>query len=137
MFNLRGLATALQFTVHSSLAYLASVKTQPFPFDRPPYGWLAPPILDAHRWFGFDAFCAWPDVYLMALLFFVSGVFTDPSIERDGGLRFLRKRVLRLGAPLLFGVTVLMPVALNPVYRVNVLPSEPHGLRPRRCRPAL
>ena len=117
--NLRGLAIAFVLMVHSSLAYVASAQAQPFPFDRPPYEWLAFPILDARRWLGFDVFCAWQDVYLMSLLFFLSGVFTWPSIERDGGLRFLGKRVLRLGAPLLFGVTVLMPVALYPVYRVT------------------
>lgn len=119
LLNLRGLAIAFVLMVHSSLAYVASVQAQPFAFDRPPYEWLAFPILDARRWLGFDAFCAWQDIYLMSLLFFLSGVFTWPSIERDGGLRFLRKRVLRLGAPLLFGVTVLMPVALYPVYRVT------------------
>jgi len=55
----------------------------------------------------------------MSLWFFLSGVFTWPSIERDGGLVFLAKRVQRLGASLLFGVAVLMPVALYPVYRVT------------------
>ena len=64
-------------------------------------------------------FCAWQDVYLMALWFFLAGVFIWPSIERDGALRFLGRRLLRLGAPLLFGVTVLMPVALYPAYRVT------------------
>ena len=106
---------------HTSLAYVASAQAQPFPFDRPPYGWLIFPILDARRWLGFDVFYAWQDVYLMSLWFFLSGVFTWPCIERDGGLRFLGRRVLRLGAPLLFGVTVLMPVALYPVYRVTAV----------------
>ncbi len=119
LHNLRGVAIAFVLMVHSSLAYIASVQAQPFPFDHPPYGWLTFPILDPRRWLGFDVFCAWQDVYLMSLLFFFSGVLTWPSIERDGGPRFLRKRVLRLGVPLLFGVTLLMPAALYPVYRVT------------------
>ena len=118
MHNLRGLAIAFVVMVHASLAYVASAPTQPLHFDRAPYGWQTFPILDASRWIGFDMFCAWQDVYLMALWFFLAGVFMWPSIERDGGVRFLWRRLLRLGAPILFGVTVLMPVALYPVYRV-------------------
>jgi hypothetical protein len=55
------------------------------------------------------------------LWFFLAGVFIWPSIERDGALRFLGRRLLRLGAPLLFGVTVVIPVALYPAYRVTAL----------------
>ena len=119
LHNLRGLAIAFVLMTHACLAYIASAPAQPFPFDRPPYGWLTLPILDSRRWFGFDVFCAWQDVYLMSLWFFLSGVFTWRSIERDGRLRFLTKRFLRLGAPLLFGVTLLMPIALYPVYRLT------------------
>jgi len=119
LLNLRGLAIAFVLMTHASLAYVASAQAQPFPFDRPPYGWVIFPILDARRWLGLDVFCAWQDVYLMSLWFFLSGVFAWPSVERVGGSRFLAKRVLRLGAPLFFGVAVLMPVALYPAYRVT------------------
>jgi hypothetical protein len=36
-------------------------------------------MVDSHRWFGFDIFCAWQDVYLMALMFFLSALFARPS----------------------------------------------------------
>ena len=85
LYNLRGLAIAFVLMTHASLAYVASAPAQAFPFDRPPYGWQIFPIVDAHRWLGFDVFCAWQDVYLMSFWFFLSGVFTWPSIERDGG----------------------------------------------------
>jgi hypothetical protein len=65
---------------------------------------------------GFDLFCAWQDVYLMALLFFLSGCFVWPSLERKGSWQFLRDRLIRIGIPLFFAVAVLMPVALFPVY---------------------
>jgi hypothetical protein len=119
MRNLRGLAIAFVLMVHSSLAYVASGPAQALPFDRAPYGWLTFPIPDAQRWLGFDVFCAWQDIYLMALLFLLAGVFSWPSAERDGGLRFLARRAFRLGAPLLLGLTVLMPVALYPAYRMT------------------
>jgi glucans biosynthesis protein C len=127
LHNLRGLAIAFVLMTHACLAYVASAQPQPFAFDRPPYGWLIFPILDPRRWLGLDVFCAWQDVYLMSLWFFLSGVFTWRTIERDGRLRFLAKRLLRLGAPLLFGVTVLMPVALYPVYLVTASPPSLAG----------
>jgi hypothetical protein len=119
LHNLRGLAIAFLLMLHSSLAYLGSVHASSYPFDRPPYGWLAYPILDRDRWLGFDFCCAWQDVYLMGLMFFLSGVFTWPSLAREGGSKFLARRLVRLGAPLVFCVTVVMPVALYPVYRMT------------------
>ena len=33
------------------------------------------PIVDTQRWLGFDIFCGFQDVYLMSLMFFLSGLF--------------------------------------------------------------
>jgi peptidoglycan/LPS O-acetylase OafA/YrhL len=63
-----------------------------------------------------DLFCAWQDVYLMSLLFFLSGLFVWPSLARKGSWTFLRDRFLRLGLPLVLAVYVLMPIALYPAY---------------------
>ena len=69
-------------------------------FDSPPYVGGPFPIVDSHRFFGFDLFCAWQDVYLMSLMFFLSGLFVWPSLMRKRDWGFLRDRVLRLGLPL-------------------------------------
>ena len=106
---------------HSALAYLGSLGPAAFPFDDPPYKWRAFPIVDSHRWFGFDIFCAWQDVYLMSLMFFLSALFTWPSLARKGNWRFLADRFLRLGVPFVFGLIVVMPLALYPVYRVSAV----------------
>jgi surface polysaccharide O-acyltransferase-like enzyme len=119
LHNLRGVAVAFVLMTHSSLAYVASANASGNAFDQPPYQWLAFPILDSSRWLGFDIFCAWQDAYLMALWFFLSGLFTWPNLERDGSKRFLAGRFLKLGGTLLFGVAVVMPVALYPVYRLS------------------
>src|SRR5206468_12983401 len=55
----------------------------------PPYGWRANPIVDSARWLGFDLFCAFQYVYLMHLMFFLSGLFVWPSLSRKGGRRFI------------------------------------------------
>jgi hypothetical protein len=117
LHNLRGMAIALVVMQHTSIAYLASVDSKGYAFDQSPFQWLAFPVLDRSRWLGFDIFCAWQDVYLMSLMFFLSGVFAWPSLERSGTKRFLERRFIKLGGAFLFGVAVVMPLALYPVYR--------------------
>ena len=121
--NLRAVVILIVLAFHSMLAYLRWVPVAGSPFDSPPYDWRSFPIIDSHRFFGFDLFCAWQDVYLMALLFFLSGLFVWPSLVRKKELGFLGDRVLRLGLPYAFGIAVLMPLAIYPVYRLTA--SDP------------
>jgi hypothetical protein len=117
--NLRGVVILVVLGFHSALAYLAWLPAGAFPFDESPYEWRAFPIVDLHRWFGFDLICAWQDVYLMSLMFFLSALFTWPSLARKGRRKFLGDRFLRLGLPFVLAVIVIMPLALYPVYRVT------------------
>ncbi len=119
--NLRALVILTVLAFHSVLAYLGSLGASAFPFDRSPFEWRAFPIVDSHRWFGFDVFCAWQDVYLMALMFFLSALFTWPSLARKRSWKFLGDRFLRLGVPFAFALIVVMPLALYPVYRVTAV----------------
>jgi glucan biosynthesis protein C len=119
--NMRGLVILIVVAFHSVLAYLGSLGPLPFAFDRSPFEWRAFPIVDSHRWFGFDLFCAWQDVYLMALMFFLSALFAWPGVTRKGARKFLAERFLRLGVPFIFGIVIVMPIALYPVYRVTAV----------------
>jgi hypothetical protein len=119
--NLRGLVILIVLALHSVLPYLRYARSSAVPFDQPPYEWRAFPIVDSQRWFGFDLFCAWQDVYLMSLMFFLSAVFAWPSLARKGSRKFLGDRLLRLGAPFVFGVTVVTPLALYPAYRMTAI----------------
>jgi glucans biosynthesis protein C len=119
--NLRGFVILLVVAFHSFLAYLGSQPASPASFDSPPYHWKAFPILDSERWFGFDIFCAFQYVYLMHLMFFISGLFVWSSLQRKGTMRFLYDRALRLGVPFVLGVYLLMPLAHYPVYRVTAV----------------
>ena len=114
--NLRGFVILLVLSFHSVLAYLDFLPASLFPFDDPPYLWRAFPVVDHQRWFGFDLFCAWQDVFLMSLFFFLSGLFVWPSLERKGARIFLHDRVLRIGVPFALVVTLLMPLANYPTY---------------------
>ena len=119
--NLRGVVIVIVLAFHSVLAYLASLPANPYRFDAPPYRWQAIPIIDSQHWFGFDLFCAWQDVSLMALMFFLSGLFVPGSLERKGSRTFLSDRLLRIGAPYVLAVIVLMPLAYYPSYRVSAI----------------
>jgi hypothetical protein len=114
--NLRAFVILLVLSFHSVLAYLQFLPASPYPFDSPPYQWRAIPIIDSHRWLGFDLYCAWQDVFLMSLFFFLSGLFVWPSLDRKGAANFLSGRVLRLGLPFVFVVAILMPATLYPTY---------------------
>ena len=90
--NLRAVVILIVVAFHSALAYLASQPADPFAFDAAPYRWIAFPILDQQRWFGFDLFCAWQDISLMSLMFFLAGLFTPASLRRKGSLAYLSER---------------------------------------------
>jgi glucans biosynthesis protein C len=117
--NLRAAAIVVVVSFHSVLAYLASQPAVPQPFDSPPYQWLATPILDNHRWLGFDIYAAFQYVALMPVMFFMSGIFVWSSLRRRGSSNFVYGRLIRIGLPFVFGVYLLMPIAYYPVYRVT------------------
>lgn len=120
--NLRGVFILILVSFHACLAYLGSTPAPPASFDQPPFLWLAFPIVDERRFYGFDLYCAWEDVHVMALMFFMSGLFVAPSLRRKGATRFALDRLWRLGLPFLFSTLALMPVAIYPVF---------HRLNPR------
>jgi len=78
--NLRAVVIVVVLAFHSFLAYIASAP-QPTRFDQPPYTWEAFPIVDSQHWLGFDIFCAWQDVSLMALMFFSSRSGYDEAAD--------------------------------------------------------
>jgi hypothetical protein len=119
--NMRGIVILIVMGFHSALAYLAFLGPTAFPFDRAPYEWRAFPIVDSHRWLGLDVLCASQDVYVMALMFFLSALFTWPSLSRKGTRKFVIDRLLRVGVPFVFALSVIVPLALYPVYRVGAV----------------
>ncbi len=114
--NLRAAVILIVLAFHSVMAYVEWAPLRSSGFSNPPYDWHVFPIVDAHRWFGFDIFCAWQDVYLMSLMFFLSGLFVWPSLQRKRPLAYARDRLTRLGIPFAFGVIVLIPFAIYPSY---------------------
>jgi glucans biosynthesis protein C len=117
--NLRAVVIIIVLAFHSVLAYLASLPAGAYRFDDAPYRWQAIPIVDSERFFGFDLFCAWQDISLMSLMFFLSGLFVPSSLARKGSMTFLSDRFFRIGLPLALVVVFLMPVTYYPTYDVT------------------
>jgi len=121
--NLRGVVILLVVAFHAFTAYLGSQPASPRAFDVPPYDWRSYPILDNERWFGLDLFCAFQFLYLMQLMFFLSGLFVWPSLQRKGIKSFVSDRFLRLGVPFLIGAYLFMPLTYYAAYRVTAADS--------------
>jgi surface polysaccharide O-acyltransferase-like enzyme len=119
--NLRGIVIVIVLAFHSSLAYLVWAPDQGARFDQAPYNWQAFPIVDTHRWIGFDVFCAWQDVSLMSTMFFLSGLFVAPGLLRKGSWSFVADRIWRIGLPFVLVVLFLSPLALYPAYSVRTV----------------
>jgi peptidoglycan/LPS O-acetylase OafA/YrhL len=114
--NLRAVVILVVLLFHSLLAYLGSLPADVLPFDSPPFRWRSSPIIDSERWFGFDLFCAWQDVFLMSLFVLLSGLFVWSSLARKGTRTFLADRLLRLGVPYVLVVGFLVPITYYPTY---------------------
>jgi peptidoglycan/LPS O-acetylase OafA/YrhL len=124
---LRAFIVLLVLLHHSVLAYAVMWSAQPRTFSI-----LPAPIVDPQRWAGFDVLVIFDDTFFMALMFLLSGLFVWPSLERKGGARFLRDRILRLGVPFAVAVGILMPLAYYPSYAITGYPSDRHRLVWRR-----
>ena len=104
--NLRAFVILLVLSFHSVLAYLQFLPAAPYPFDSPPYQWRAIPIIDSHRLLGFDLYCAWQDVFLMSLFFFVGTVrLAEP--EPEGGRKFPQWPSVAVGLPFVLVVALI------------------------------
>src|SRR5258707_10495169 len=66
---------------------------------------------DRQSFLGFDGVVLFNDSFFMSAMFFLSGLFVWPSLQRKGVGWFLRDRWWRLGLPFIVAALILMPVA--------------------------
>jgi hypothetical protein len=66
---------------------------------------------DRQSFMGFDAVVIFNDSFFMSAMFFLSGMFVWPSLQRKGIGCFLRDRWWRLGLPFAVAAVILMPIA--------------------------
>src|ERR1700722_2511852 len=112
---LRAFVTLLVVIHHTVLAYF-SIKPPRLGFSYPTLLWAVVPISDSVKWRGFDLLAAWNDIFFMALMFLISGLFVWPGLQQHHAGRYLRRRLLQLGVPFAVGALVLAPLAYYPAY---------------------
>jgi hypothetical protein len=113
---LRAFITLLVLAHHAVLAYHPFAPAPGAALNGPARWWQAFPVVDSQRWTGFALFAAFNDIFFMALMFFLSGLFVWKSLQRKGSGHFLRDRALRLGLPFIVAAAVVAPLAYYPAY---------------------
>lgn len=113
---LRAWTTLLVVAHHAVLAYHPDAPAPVDRLDGPSRWWGAFPVVDPARWQGFSLFTTANEMYFMALMFLLAGLFVWPSLRRKGAAGHLRDRALRLGLPFAIGAGVLAPLAYFPAY---------------------
>ena len=110
--HLRGFVVLLVVLHHSILAYRVSGHT-----DHHNYALSSAPVIDPHRWAGFDLLALLNDSFFMPLMFLLSGLFVWDGLARKGAWLYLRGRLLRLGLPCALAVLTIVPLAYYPSFR--------------------
>ena len=113
---LRAFITLMVLAHHSVLAYHPYAPAPPSSLDDPIRWWQAFPIVDRQRWTGAALFAGFNDIFFMALMFFLSGLFLWNSLRRKGSGRFWLDRARRLGLPFIVTAAVVAPLAYYPTY---------------------
>jgi hypothetical protein len=113
---LRAFVTVLVVAHHAVLAYMPFKLPHSPSFTAKPLYWTGFPVTDHATWPGFLLFVGWNDIFFMALMYFISGLFVWPSLRSHGAAEFLKRRLLRLGVPFIVAAGILAPLAYYPAY---------------------
>ena len=116
--RLRSFVTLLVLLHHSLLAYHPYAPPAA-PFNAPALLWTAFPVVDSVRLPGAQWVVGFNDVFFMALMFLVSGLFVWPALARRGAVDFIGERLLRLAVPFMYAAAVLAPLAYYPAWRIS------------------
>jgi surface polysaccharide O-acyltransferase-like enzyme len=111
---LRAAIVALVVAHHAALAYHPLAAPIPASLLTPPYTWRTFPVVDGHRAAWAGVFATVNDIFFMALMFFISGLFVWKSLARKGASAYMRDRWLRLGLPFIPIALILAPLSYYP-----------------------
>lgn len=113
---LRAFITLLVVAHHAALAYHPYGPEVPRTLTAAPRMWQAFPIVDPQRSTILALLVGFNDIFFMALMFFISGLFVWRSLQHKGAASFVRDRALRLGLPFLGAAAIVAPLAYYPTY---------------------
>ena len=116
--RLRTFVTLLVLLHHTLLAYHPYAPPTA-PFTAPALLWTAFPVVDSARLPGAEWIVGFNDVFFMALMFLVSGLFVWPALTRRGAVAFMGERLRRLAVPFMYATAVLAPLAYYPAWHLS------------------
>ena len=116
MGYLKAAIVALVVAHHAMLAYHPAAPPIPASLLAQPRVWQTYPIVDSHRAVWAAIFATFNDIFMMALMFLVSGLFVWKSLRRKGGAAYLRDRWVRLGLPFIVVAAIIAPMSYYPTY---------------------
>lgn len=114
--HLRATLILLVVAHHAALAFVSYAPAPGTVWEAEPMIWRAFPVVDTASSAILDLLVAFNDVVLMALLFFLAGLFTWKGLNTKGAFSFLRGRARRLGLPFVACAAALAPLAYYPAY---------------------
>jgi len=121
----RAFVTLLVVAHHAMLAYHPFAPPPSASFLAGPRSWLIFPISDSAKSMTASLLVGANDLFFMALMFFLSGLFVWHSLQRKGAAGFLRDRARRLGLPFIASFLILAPIAYYPSYLVTTSTPTP------------
>ncbi len=113
---LKAVIIGLVVAHHAVLAYHPAAPPPPASLLTFPRIWQAFPVVDSHRAQWANMFATFNDIFFMALMFFVSGLFVWKSLVRKGAGAYLRDRLLRIGLPFIPVALIIAPLSYYPTY---------------------
>jgi glucans biosynthesis protein C len=116
---LRSTITLMVVAHHASLAYTTFARADPDQYIR-----STAPVVDSTRWIGMDLFQNFNDVFFMALMFLIGGLFLSKSIQKKGQGIFIKDRVFRLLIPFFVLGTSFMLIAYFPSYYLTTRAAD-------------
>ncbi len=109
--NLRVFVVLLVVVLHGSMTYMAFAPTW----------WY---VLDPNNSESFTQLVLLLDVPIMPMLFFLSGYFAVPSLQKRGVKGFLKEKFIRIGIPWIFGALFLAPLVTYMIYFSRHVPMS-------------
>lgn len=120
---LRGFTVALVVAHHAALAYHPYAPPLAASLTAQPRWWQAFPVLDTHRWDTGALLVGFNDIFFMALMFFLSGLFVARALQSRGPRAFFTGRLRRLGVPFVLSAAILAPIAYYPAFLQSPQPG--------------
>ena len=110
--NLKAFIVCLMIVFHAAMCYMAYAPEWWYTVDK------------ADPKFAFTLFVLWADIFIMPVMFFISGYFGIMSLSRQTGAQFWKSKLLRIVLPWIAGVILLAPPVTYIMFASRGIPMD-------------